>query len=216
MASVVQGTDRDIAISPDGTRIVYRGGNQQQGQIQLFVRELAQLDARPLAGTTSGRLPFFSPDGRWIGFFAGEELKKVALDGGGAISLGRVSAPPRGGSWGADTIVLAVADRAGLMRMPAGGGEMTEAAKLEKDEANFGYPSFLPDGRSVLFTVAHPAGQDRSTVDVLNLVSGERRTLINGGTNGQYVNGFRYEANRACTRSGSIRIGSPCRVAPFR
>jgi serine/threonine-protein kinase len=199
MEAVVQGTDRDIAISPDGTRIVYRGGNQQQGQIQLFVRELAQLDARPLAGTTSGRLPFFSPDGRWIGFFAGEELKKVALEGGAAVSLGRVSASPRGGSWGADdAIVVAVSGRVGLMRVPAGGGEMTEVAKLEKDEANFGYPSFLPDGRSVLFTVARPAGQDRSSVDVLNLATGERKTLISGGTNGQYVNGFLvYEANRA-------------------
>ena len=201
MEAVVQGTDRDIAISPDGARIVYRGGNQAQAQIQLFVRELGKIEARPLAGTLTARLPFFSPDGQWVGFFAGEELKKVALDGGAAVSLGRISAPPKGATWGADgTIVLATADRRGLFRVPASGGEMSTLAKLADDETGYDYPTFLPNGRSVLFTVGYRTGTapDTRSVAALDLATGKQKILVRGATNGQYVDGFLvYEANRA-------------------
>src|SRR5262249_29724637 len=82
-----QGQDRDLAISPDGTRIVYRGGT---AQARLFVRALDQLDVQPLATNAPSRSPFFSPDGRWVGFFEGGELRKVSITGGTSILLCKV------------------------------------------------------------------------------------------------------------------------------
>src|SRR6185369_5689330 len=83
--SFVVGFDRDVAISPDANRIVYRGANAQ-----LFVRALDQLDVQSIAGITGVRSPFISSDGRWVGFFMGTELKKVSISGGPPITLGRV------------------------------------------------------------------------------------------------------------------------------
>ena len=80
----IQRADRNIAISPDGLTIAYRAG--AGGQVQLVVRRIDQLEAQPLVGVTNPRSPFFSPDGHWIGFFDGGELKKVSITGGPAIS----------------------------------------------------------------------------------------------------------------------------------
>ena len=87
--------DRDFALSPDGTHLVYvsRDG-------QLMVRAIDQLDAVPLGGITRARSPFFSTDGRWVGFFTGVsgEIKKVSISGGLPLSLCRYEGAPRGAS----------------------------------------------------------------------------------------------------------------------
>src|SRR5262249_51143405 len=82
----IQRTERDSAISPDGSHIVYRAG-AGAGLGQLAVRRVDQLDAQVLTGVINARGPFFSPDGHWIGFFEGAELKKISITGGPAIAL---------------------------------------------------------------------------------------------------------------------------------
>ena len=88
---VVGGNNRDLALSPDGSRLVYvaTGG----GQTQLMVRAIDQLDAIPLRGISGVNSPFISPDGRWVGFFAANELKKVSITGGPPIRLCRFARP---------------------------------------------------------------------------------------------------------------------------
>jgi serine/threonine-protein kinase len=93
----IQGTSRDIAISPDGSRIVYRAG--VGAPQQLVVRAINELDAKPVAGAQTIVEPFVSADGRWIGFFAGGELRKVAITGGPQSTICRIPASPRGASW---------------------------------------------------------------------------------------------------------------------
>ncbi len=184
----IQGLDRDIAISPDGTHIVYRAG----GQAQLVVRAIDQLEAQPLAGTSGARLPFVSPDGRWIGFFTAAEVKKISITGGPPISLCRLVGGPRGASWGPDdSIIFASNDSTtGLQRVPAGGGEpkvlsTPDAAHGETDHL---FPFVLPGGRAVLFTIVGPGGQqDNAQVAVLDLTTGQRKTLIRGGSHAEYV-----------------------------
>ena len=90
-----------VALSPDGTQLVY------QADQQLYLRRLDQLQATAIPGTREGddRSPFISPDGEWIGFWAGGQLKKVAMSGGAAVTLGDV-ANPWGASWGADDMIL--------------------------------------------------------------------------------------------------------------
>jgi hypothetical protein len=196
--SILGGTgDRDIAISPDGTHIVYRAGIGGQGlgqsQDQLVVRALDQLDARPLASGPSIREPFISPDGRWVGFFTPTELKKVSITGGPPITLCRVAGSPRGASWGSDdTIVFATnTQRSGLLSVPAGGGEPKVLAQPDSTKGEVGsqflFPSILPDGRGVLFTIIAPAQVETAQVAVLDLKTGQRKTLVRGGSHAEYV-----------------------------
>ena len=106
-ALTTSGLFRDLALTPDGTRLVYLGANGAS----LFVRPLDQIDATPLTGLNAAFEPFVSPDGQWVGVFDGGSapaLKKVAITGGPAVTLGRTDGPTRGASWGADgTIIFA-------------------------------------------------------------------------------------------------------------
>ena len=174
----IHGSDRDIAISPDGRQIAYRSRSH------LVVRSLDRLETRPMEGVSNLRQPFFSPDGQWIGFFDGGGLKKVPAAGGRVLTVYPTQNVPRGASWGEDnTIVFATFDTStGLMRVPAGGGEATvltmpDAAKGERDHW---YPSILPGGRGVLFTLAVPNQPQKALIAVLDSRTGERKTLIRG------------------------------------
>jgi len=180
------GADRNIAISPDGRHIVYRGGPQDQ----LVVRSIDRVDVRPLEGTAGARSPFFSPDGQWVGFFDGTTLKRVSVSGGPAIPIGP-SQIPRGASWGDDgTIVFGTQDTAtGLLRVSIEGGEPTvltrpDPAKGERDHVAL---SLLPDRRGILFTIVPSNPVEPMLVAVLDLQSGERKTLIRGGSQPEYV-----------------------------
>ena len=134
--------------------------------------------------------PFFSPDNRWIGFFENTDLKKVSIAGGPAITLCRFSGIPLGASWGDDnTITFATnAPRTGLWRVSADGGEpaIVTTADAARHEGTYSFPSVLPLGRGVLFTIATTSQAD-SSVAVLDLKTGQRKTLIRGGSDAQYV-----------------------------
>jgi Tol biopolymer transport system component len=186
-------TDRDLAISPDGTHLVYvsNGGSGTQ----LIVRAIDQLDAVPLRGSTGARSPFFSPDGRWVGFVSpvnGGELSKVSIMGGPPISLCRIQGgltAARGASWGPnDTIVFATIDvSTGLLSVPAGGGTPTVLTRPDPKQGELFHvaPSVLPGGQAVLFTIM--TAEQSENVAVLDLTTGQHKTLIHGGTNAEYV-----------------------------
>ncbi len=184
--------DRDLALSADGTLLVYTAGTQSQ----LMVRQLDQLDAVPVAGVAHARAPFLSPDGHWIGFFDELDegvttgpviqrsvLRKVSSAGGPPVALCRLTGASRGASWGPDdSIVVATSDTAtGLLRVSAGGGEPVVLTKPDpaKDERDHYFPFVLPGGRGVLFTITRGGTEDRQ-VAVLDLKTGQRRTLMQG------------------------------------
>jgi serine/threonine-protein kinase len=184
----IQDTDRNVAISPDGTSIVYRVG---VGRSQLAVRHLDQLAAQVLTAPSNARNPFFSADGRWIGFFDGPELKKVSLAGGPAITICRLTVTAaRGASWGDDnTIVFASGDpTTGLLSVPADGGtpKVLTTPDSAQGEGDHLFPSILPGGRAVLFTITSGAIEN-ARVAVLDLKTGQRKTLVRGGSNAEYV-----------------------------
>jgi hypothetical protein len=136
-------------LSPNGQTLVYAG--TRDGKRALFVRSLGALESTMLSGTEGAMQPFFSPEGRWVGFFAGGQLKKIAVTGGAAVTL--APAPDaRGGTWGADdTIVYAPATTVGLSRVPASGGTPVILTKIGDKERTHRWPNFLPDGRTVAF-----------------------------------------------------------------
>ena len=186
----VSGLDRDLALSPDGRRLVYRAGGSNTAGSPLLVRAIDQLDARPLADVSNAYGPFFSPDSRWIGFFENLELKKVSIDGGPVITLCRFSGSSLGASWGDDNTITFATDAPGnaLWRVSADGAEPTILTKADPahHEGTYSFPSVLPLGRGVLFTIAAASQADRS-IAVLDLKTGQRKTLIRGGGDAQYV-----------------------------
>jgi serine/threonine-protein kinase len=187
----VSGPSRDLAFSPDGRHLVYRAGGSITFGGLLRVRAIDQIDARPLAEITNAYAPFFSADGQWIGFFEKAELKKVSITGGPIITIAPITGGPLGASWGADgTIVYATDDQdSGLWRVSAGGGEprvltMPDPAQQETDHV---FPSVLPDGRGVLFTIRTAAQGDSGQVAVFDFQTGERKTLVRGASQAESV-----------------------------
>jgi len=181
--------DHDIAITPDGTHIVYRGGSSTQ-QAQLFVRAIDQLDARALPGIPPFIEPFVSPDGQWIAFFTGSTIMKVSITGGPPIVLCTYRGDPRGASWGPDgTIVFATSDSTiGLQSVPAGGGEPKTMSTPDRahGEVDDVFPYVLPGGKAVLFTVTSTVSAV-GQIGVLDLTTGQRKVLIRGGMQAHYV-----------------------------
>ena len=143
---------RDLALSPDGRYLAY------QSRGRLMLRALDQLDGVLLSSVSGGRTPFFSPDSRWIGFFEGGDLRKVAVTGEPVITLSRELGQPQGGTWGDDgTIVVSSDDgNVGLRRVSADGGEATVLTKTDAASQGHYTPSMLPGGRGVIFTIGGP------------------------------------------------------------
>ncbi len=171
-----------IALSPDGWQLAYAA--ERKGKAQLYLRALDQFDARPISGTEGAYSPFFSPDGRSLGFFSGNKLKKVSLQGGEPVTLCEARIP-HGASWGPDdTIVFADSEGNNLSRVSASGGR-PEVLSRAKDRAF--YPEFLPGGKAVLFSIKGFHNPDYGQIAVLSLATGERRVILEGGTNPRYA-----------------------------
>ena len=181
--------DRDLAITPDGSRLVYVGN----AGTQLFVRALDALE--PVAIFAGGpRGLFVSPDGQWVGFMDNNNiLKKVAVTGGPPVTLAMLDSPgPRGATWGPDdAIIFATANApTGLQRVSAAGGDPTvlTTPDAEQGEADHLWPELLPGGRAVLFTItAVTGGLEAAQVAVLDLQTGTRKILVRGGSHAHYV-----------------------------
>jgi eukaryotic-like serine/threonine-protein kinase len=167
------GGGRVAAISPDGSRLVYAA--TQGGTQQLYLRGMDSLEARPIPGTEGATNPFFSPDGQWVGFFAGGMLKKVSINGGAAITLCD-AAGDYGASWSRQGTIVFSTDGL-LMQVSDAGGTPQALTHLEKREDTNGWPEFLPGGKAVLFA-AGVGFQMR--VAVYSLETGERHDLVQG------------------------------------
>jgi eukaryotic-like serine/threonine-protein kinase len=163
-----------IAISQDGSRLAFTG-REPSGAMALWVRELSDPNAQMLRGTEGAELPFWSPDGKSIGFFANGELKRVAISGGPPQTVAPTTADVRGASWSADgRIVFAPTFSGPLMQVSVSGGKVTPATKLDKarNEGTHRWPWFLPDGRHFLYYAAGSTGVEPGEIFVADLDSG--------------------------------------------
>ena len=184
-------TSPAVAISPDGTKLVYAA--RLGGVVRLFLRPIDSLQAAPIPGTENASAPFFSPDGNWVAFFADGKLKKVPLNGGPVVTLADV-ADHRGGSWAGDTIVYTPNALGGVFRISASGGPPQPLTQLDESrhERTHRFPHFMPDGRAVLFTVGtqeSPDYYDNARIDAVRLDTGERRTVLEGASTAVYLPG---------------------------
>jgi Tol biopolymer transport system component len=140
-----------FALSPDGTRLALVT-RDQGGERRLAIRDMDTVEVRVLQGTSGALYPFWSPDGREIAFFSGNQLNRIALDGAAARPIAAV-VDPKGGAWGADDIILVGSTVGPLLQVPATGGKPPEpATALDAGiEEAHAWPVFLPDGRRFIF-----------------------------------------------------------------
>ena len=181
------GAASPVALSPDGTQLVYSA--IQGGSPQLYVRSLDSLQDKPIAGTEGASAPFFSPDGQWVGFFAEGKLKKVPVTGGSPVVLCEVGGG-FGASWGNDdTIFFAPGSMSGLWRVSAKGGTPQPFTELDRQNGEISHrsPRVLPGGKAVLFTVWTGPGWDEQQIQLKIVATGERRLLVRGGETGSYM-----------------------------
>jgi Tol biopolymer transport system component len=184
-----------LAFSPDGSRLVYVANNNlarsPAGLPQLYLRAMDQLEALPIAGTEGAAGPFFSPDGQWIGFFAGQTIRKVPVAGGAPTTVCEVAPVTRGASWAADdTVVFSPTNQSALQRVSAAGGTPQPLAALDEaaDEQAHLWPEVLPGGKAVIFTIKTSASFDEARIAVQPLgAPGKPRVLIQGGSHARYA-----------------------------
>ncbi len=179
----------DPAISPDGRSLAFVTASVAGGG-QLYVRELGAPEARAIEGATGAVQPFWSPDGRWIGFFADGKLKKVPVAGGSPQVL--ADAPrARGGTWNArGDILFTPASFIPIHRTTSAGGgatpvaasASTAAASRAQMNERHSYPHFLPDGRRFLFSRG-------GGIAVGDLESGEVKDVAAIPSKAEYANG---------------------------
>jgi serine/threonine-protein kinase len=188
----IDGSDRDISITPDGRNIVYIGNRGTQ----LFVRSLAEFEPATIV-SASGTLRgvFTSPDSDWVGFVQGTNtLRKVAITGGSPITLLTMDGNSLGAMWGSDNrIVFATANPAtGLQRVSAEGGvaEVLTTPDRARGDADHLWPEILPTDRGVLFTITPiRGGLGDAQIAVWDPSTGTIKPLLRGGHHAHYVPG---------------------------
>jgi eukaryotic-like serine/threonine-protein kinase len=215
LASQPFGT-KHIAISHDGSRVAYSAAEG------LEIRRLS--DSQTVVIGRGGTAPFFSPDGEWVGYGNSDAgIYKVASAGGAVTPIARFSERLLGADWAGDgTIVFATT--AGLYRVSADGGDPELLAKPDpaRNEQFYAWPSLLPDGRSLIFTILSPQDSlDSARVAWLDLASRESRIVLTGGIAGTYVttghivyaaqsalHAIAFDAKTRATMGGSIALAN--------
>ena len=171
------------AISSDGTTLVFVASGS------LAVRKFDQARITPLAGTEGASSPFFSPDGKWVAYFAGHQLRKVAIEGGESVTLCDARFD-RGGTWTADGQIIAGLGPSGeLSKIPASGGAAVPFSSLKGEPTevtNHGRPVALPGGKGILFVSG--TGPATGILRVLP-AAGPAKTLVEGSSTGRYLAG---------------------------
>jgi len=179
----------DLALSPDGRVLVYTGGEG------LVIRTLDRVDPVVVPGTSGASTPFFSPDGRWIGFHQRGTLNRVSVTAGLPMVVGGTSGPgvealPDGATWRNDSTIIFVGADVRLWETPVGEGAPRPVTEFSDSVSEIGHlwPQAFADGRLVVFTVLGPSGlwHDASVV-VQDLATGERTTVAEKATFGRYV-----------------------------
>ncbi len=165
-----------VAVSPDRRFVVYVGW--RDGMDQLFRRSTDDLHSVPIRHTERARAPFFSPDGRQIGFFADGQLKKVPLEGGPAWTICTVTGTPAGATWASDDTIIFARLGSSLQQVPAGGGIPKGIMNTSEGPADVDrrWPEVLPGGRAVVFT-EWSGSLETARLAVQSVENGERRIL---------------------------------------
>ena len=203
-------------LSPQGDKLAFVAHSSESKM--LWVRSLNNDFAKALDGTLGAAHPFWSPDGRYVGFFAGGKLMKIPADGGPIVTL--ADAPnPRGGTWGTSDIIVYEGDYlGGLMQVNANGGPAEPATVLDRTKhSTHRWPWFLPDGKHFLYLATNHSGGDAKLNGIYfgSVDKKDVRLIVNADSSAEYASGYLlYRLNTALVaqpfdpQSGALS-GSP-------
>jgi serine/threonine-protein kinase len=174
-----------LAIAPNGRHLVYSADGG------LYLRSLQEFDAKLIAGTEGALNPMFSPDGQTVAFWAGRILKRIDIKGGVAVDLYRGGVVPPRTTWDDKGIIFSQWGT-GIVRVSPESGKPSVVVAIDGAAGRPDSPQVLPDGRTILYTLLDEDGLDDSRWDsariiVQPLAGGERKTLIEGGSDARYV-----------------------------
>jgi serine/threonine protein kinase/Tol biopolymer transport system component len=182
----IANSNRDIAITPDGSAIIYLSG--QGTAREIHVRRLDAVSGTVLRPAPRYYEPTVSPDSQWVAFNdeADYTLRKMSIAGGPIIAIAAVGREMLGATWGADDSIVYATDQ-GLWRVAAAGGTPVSLAKPDQSRGELAYawPEFLPDGKTLLFTVRSGAWRG-DVIAALDLKSGASKVVVRGATNPRY------------------------------
>ncbi|HEY4231579.1 MAG TPA: protein kinase, partial [Thermoanaerobaculia bacterium] len=189
--SVLDADGGSLTLSPDGrfaTFAVHEGD-----KTSLLLQPLAEAAPRPMAGAENARFPFWSPDSRFLAFFADRKLQKVDVSGGPALTI--CDAPEgRSGSWNRDGVILFSPDPTNsIFRVPAAGGKPTPATTLAEGETTHRWATFLPDGRHFLYMAASHGAGTKSEINAIyetSLDAKEKTEILQTRSNVVYASGY--------------------------
>jgi predicted Ser/Thr protein kinase len=191
--SVLDADGGSLTLSPDGRFATF--ATREGAKTTLWLQPLAETAARPIAGAENARFPFWSPDGRFLAFFADGKLQKVDVSGGPALTICD-AAEGRSGAWNTDGVILFSPDpTSGILRVPAAGGKPTPATTLDtgKGESTHRWATFLPDGRHFLYMAASHGVGTKSEINAVyaaSLDSKDRTEILQARSNVVYASGF--------------------------
>jgi len=185
--TLLDSDNRSISLSPDGSMLAY-AARDNQGNSGIWMRRMDSTASQLLSGTEDASYPFWSPDGRQLGFFAGGKLRKIPATGGTAVTICD-AADGRGASWGAADVIVFSPDPFGpLFKVAAGGGTPIAATSEERTDFTHRNPHFLPDGKRLFFYMgSSSSNHEDDGIYSLNLESGETSRLVAERSEGLYV-----------------------------
>jgi serine/threonine-protein kinase len=176
-----------IALSPDGRTLAFVG--RRGGVTQLYLRGLDREEADAVAGTNDASNPFFSPDGRWIGYWQQGALRRVSVDGGPSVEICKTG-QVMGASWGSDDAIVFAIVRGGLLRVPATGGSPESITTIDgtSGEISHRLPSVLPDASAALFTVVRNSFDfATSQVAIVDLKTRTKTKVLDNAMDARYI-----------------------------
>jgi len=178
------------AINADGTAVAFCARNQKERD-SLWVQSLGDLSAKKLDGTEGASFPFWSADGKFVGFFADGHLKKVLAAGGPATVLADTP-NPRGGAWNQDNVIIYEPDyRDSIWRISAAGGTPQRLTKFEGGKhTTHRWPVFLPDGKHFLFFATNHSGGSEQGIYIGSLEDGSYKHVLDADSGAQYGSGY--------------------------
>jgi Tol biopolymer transport system component len=172
-----------VALSPDGTRIVYAADQR------LYMRSMSEIEPQAIPGTDGGANPVFSPDGNWLVFGSSDgTLRKIAVSGGAAVTICKID-QFSGMTWTSSDDILFGSGNRGILRVSAKGGKPETIISVKSSELAYG-PQLLPDGKSILFTLAKNTGGnpwENAQIVVQSLNSEQRKIILDGGSDARYL-----------------------------
>jgi len=171
----------EFALSPDGQRVAFTAADSN-GQRWLWVRSLTATGEQPLPGTEGAAFPFWSPDSRFIAYFAQGALRKIAAEGGAPVVLADATASSAG-AWGSGDVIVFQREASGgpLYRVDADGGTPSPVTGLRSGESAHTWPVLLADGQRFLYTVV-PADDEEPSVQVGSLESMDRQPVLSNAS----------------------------------